>query len=64
MGIYFFNTCTLNKTALHVEGSFINDYEASNGKISIAGAKLQTKVVQNNLDGVNNLAVNGNVYNK
>lgn len=43
---------------------FIADYEASNGKIPLADEDVPAKVVQNNLGGVNNLAVNGNVYNK
>lgn len=42
----------------------IDEYEAANGKIPIAGSVPQPKVVQNNLGGVNNLAVNGNVYNQ
>ena len=43
---------------------FITEYETANGKIPLADRKAEAKVVQNNLGGVNNLAVNGNVYNK
>ena len=42
----------------------IADYEALNGKIPLADEDMSAKVVQNNLGGVNNLAVNGNVYNR
>lgn len=41
----------------------IAEYEASYGTIPIAGEETKTKVVQNNLGGVNNLAVNGSIYN-
>ena len=41
----------------------IAEYEATNGKIPIVGSETQPNVVQNNLSGVNNFAVNGNVYN-
>lgn len=42
----------------------IADYEALNGEIPLVNADTQTKVVQNNLGGVNNLAVNGNIYKR
>lgn len=42
---------------------FITEYETANGQISLAVSETQPKVVQKNLGGVNNLAVNGNVYN-
>ena len=44
----------------------INDYEAKYGRIPLAGdnGKNQSNVVQKIIGGKNNLAVNGNVYNR
>ena len=42
---------------------FIADYESTNGQIPLVSGNAQSNVVQNNWGGLNNFAVNGNVYN-